>query len=233
MTKTMSNFIKLGPCPHCGSRDNRAEYANGYWCFGCSKLERKNDTQTLRERVYGTHTTKADSNSIITTIKNIPQNAMQWLLKYDIRLDEIDKYNIGWEPNMNVLVLIQNSNYWQGRNFGFGNAKYRSNGIKPLTIYGEGDTIILVEDVLSAIKIARTHKYCASPLLGSSLSKQAESQLVKEYKHIYVWLDRDKASNAVRIRNRLRSLGVTSRAIISDLDPKEYDKQTITEIIND
>ena len=92
--KTMSKFIKLGPCPHCGSRDNRAEYDNGYWCFGCSKLERKNDTQTLRERVYGTHTTKADSNSVITTIKNIPQNAMQWLLKYDIRLDEIDKYNI-------------------------------------------------------------------------------------------------------------------------------------------
>ena len=229
----MSNFIKLGPCPHCGSRDNRAEYKNGYWCFGCSTFEPKNDTQTLRDRVYGTQQTKADGNLSINVTSKIPQKAMQWLLKYDIRQDEIDKYNIGWEPDMNILVLIQNSNYWQGRNFGFGNAKYRSNGIKPLTIYGESDILILVEDVLSAIKIARTHKYCASPLLGSSLSKHAESQLVKQYKHIYVWLDRDKASNAVRIRNRLRSLGVTSRAIISDLDPKEYDKQTITEIVND
>ena len=230
----MGNFIKLGPCPHCGSRDNRAEYANGYWCFGCSKLERKNDTQTLRERVYGTRSTKEEGmNTVINTTKHIPQKGMQWLLKYDIRQDEIDKYNIQWEPDMNILVLLQNSNYWQGRNFGFGNSKYRSNGIKPLTIYGEGDIIILVEDVLSAIKIARTKKYCASPLLGSSLSKHAESQLVKQYKNIYVWLDRDKASNAVRIRNRLRSLGVTSRAIISDLDPKEYDKQTITETVND
>jgi hypothetical protein len=229
----MSNFIKLGPCPHCGSRDNRAEYKNGYWCFGCSTLELKKDTQTLRDRVYGTQQTKADSNLSINVIKQIPQKAMQWLLKYDIRQDEIDKYNIGWEPDMNILVLLQNSSYWQGRNFGFGNMKYKSNGMKPLTIYGEGDTIIVVEDVLSAIKIARTHKYCASPLLGSSLSKQAESQLVKDYKKIYVWLDRDKAKQAVRIRNRLRSLGVSSKAIITELDPKEYDKQTITEIVND
>tara|TARA_R100001463_G_scaffold4162_6_gene15982 strand:- start:15587 stop:16276 length:690 start_codon:yes stop_codon:yes gene_type:complete len=229
----MSNFIKLGPCPHCGSRDNRAEYRNGYWCFGCGTLERKKDTQTLRDRVYGTEKTKADSNLTISTIKQIPQVAMQWLLKYDIRPDEIEKYNIEWEPDMKLLVLLQNKSYWQGRNFGFGNMKYKSNGIKPLTIYGEGDTIIVVEDVLSAIKIARTHKYCASPLLGSSLSKQAESQLVKDYKKIYVWLDRDKAKQAVRIRNRLRSLGVTSKAIITELDPKEYDKQTITEIVND
>ena len=40
----MSKFIKLGPCPHCGSKDNRAEYTNGYWCFGCSKYEPKDDT---------------------------------------------------------------------------------------------------------------------------------------------------------------------------------------------
>ena len=41
----MSKFIKLGPCPHCGSKDNRAEYTNGYWCFGCSKYESKDDTR--------------------------------------------------------------------------------------------------------------------------------------------------------------------------------------------
>ena len=37
----MSKFFKLGPCPHCGSKDNRAEYENGFWCFGCSKLEKR------------------------------------------------------------------------------------------------------------------------------------------------------------------------------------------------
>lgn len=230
----MSRFIKLGPCPHCGSSDARAEYENSYWCFSCATYDSKKDTQSLRDKVYGSKEVKANSNSfILNTTKDIPRKAMQWLLKYDIRPDEIDKYGICWSPELNILILLQKLNYWQGRNFGFGNIKYKSNGIKPLTIYGTGDTIILVEDVLSAMKIARTSMYCASPLLGSSLSKQAESQLIKQYKTIHVWLDRDKAKQAVRIRNRLRSLGITSKAIISKLDPKEYDKQTITEIVND
>ena len=51
---------------------------------------------------------------------------------------------------------------------------------------------------------------------------------VKRYKNIHIWLDRDKAKNAVRIRNRLRSLGINSRAIITPLDPKEYNRTEIS-----
>jgi hypothetical protein len=224
----MSKFIKLGPCPHCGSKDNRAEYTNGYWCFGCSKYEPKNDTESLRNRY---RTGKDITKEILNTTGDIPMKPMQWLLKYNITQEEIRKYGISWEPIKKLLVLIQRKDYWQGRNFGFSKIKYLSNGNKPLTIYGEGDILLVVEDVLSAIKIARLRYegYCATPLLGSSLSKQAEHQLVKRYKHIYVWLDRDKAKNAVRIRNKLRSQGVESRVIITPLDPKEYNKTEISE----
>ena len=38
-----------------------------------------------------------------------------------------------------------------------------------------------------------------------------------------------KAKNAVQIKNRLRSKGITSRAIITPLDPKEYNKTEITQ----
>ena len=224
----MSQFIKLGPCPHCGSRDNRAEYTNGFWCFGCSKYDPKNDTNSLRLRL-NTKSPQDVDNSQLETIQEIPMKAMQWLLKYNITLDEIKRYGIKWEPIRKLLVLIERKNYWQGRNFGFGKIKYMSSGNKPLTIYGKGDKLLVVEDVLSAIKIARLRQegYCATPLLGSSMSKQAEQQLVKRYKNISVWLDRDKAKNAVRIRNRLRSLGVISKAIITPLDPKEYNRTEI------
>lgn len=224
----MSQFIKLGPCPHCGSRDNRAEYTNGFWCFGCSTYDPKNDTNSIRQRVFNKVSIPNNKETLETT-EDIPIKAMQWLLKYNITLKEIKKYGIKWEPIRKLLVLIQRKDYWQGRNFGFGNIKYMSNGNKPLTIYGQGDTLLVVEDVLSAIKIARLRQegYCATPLLGSSMSKQAEQQLVKRYKNISVWLDRDKAKNAVRIRNRLRSLGVISKAIITPLDPKEYNRTEI------
>lgn len=29
------------PCPHCGSKDNAAEYTDHYYCFGCEKVWRK------------------------------------------------------------------------------------------------------------------------------------------------------------------------------------------------
>tara|TARA_R100000742_G_C4274400_1_gene94346 strand:+ start:50 stop:745 length:696 start_codon:yes stop_codon:yes gene_type:complete len=227
----MSQFIKLGPCPHCGSKDNRAEYTNGFWCFGCSKYESKDDTKSIRQRVFNKDISKNINNDIISTTQEIPMKAMQWLLKYNITLDEIKRYGIKWEPIRKLLVLIERKNYWQGRNFGFGKIKYMSSGNKPLTIYGKGDKLLVVEDVLSAIKIARLRQegYCATPLLGSSMSKQAEQQLLKRYENISVWLDRDKAKNAIRIRNRLRSLGVSSRAIITPLDPKEYNRTEILE----
>ena len=227
----MSQFIKLGPCPHCGSRDNRAEYTNGFWCFGCSKYESKDDTKSIRQRVFNKDISKNINNDIISTTQEIPMKAMQWLLKYNITLDEIKRYGIKWEPIRKLLVLIERKNYWQGRNFGFGKIKYMSSGNKPLTIYGKGDKLLVVEDVLSAIKIAtlRQEGYCATPLLGSSMSKQAEQQLLKRYENISVWLDRDKAKNAIRIRNRLRSLGISSRAIITPLDPKEYNRTEILE----
>ena len=227
----MSQFIKLGPCPHCGSKDNRAEYTNGFWCFGCSKYESKDDTKSIRQRVFNKDISKNINNDIISTTQEIPMKAMQWLLKYNITLDEIKRYGIKWEPIRKLLVLIQRKNYWQGRNFGFGKIKYMSSGNKPLTIYGKGDKLLVVEDVLSAIKIARLRQegYCATPLLGSSMSKQAEQQLLKRYENISVWLDRDKAKNAIRIRNRLRSLGVSSKAIITPLDPKEYNRTEILE----
>ncbi|WBF78131.1 DNA primase [Methylophilales phage MEP402] len=225
-----SKFIKLGPCPHCGSSDARAEYADNYYCFSCSKYESKTDTASLRERIkQRTQQSVQNVSSLLDTVKDIPQKGMQWLLKYNITPAEIKEYGISWNASRQLLVLLQDKGYWQARNFGFGNYKYASQGMKPLTIYGEGDTIIVVEDVLSAIKIARCRGegYCATPLLGSSLSKQVLAQLTKQYESIYVWLDRDKAKQAIRIRNTIRQSGKTSKAIISKLDPKEYNKEEI------
>mgnify|MGYP000241531727 CR=1 FL=1 len=59
------------------------------------------------------------------------------------------------------------------------------------------------------------------------LQLEHELRLIKNYDTIYVWLDRDKAKNAVKIKNRLRELGITSKAIITPLDPKEYNETEI------
>ena len=161
---------------------------------------------------------------------DIPMKAKQWLLKYGITNQEIEQNNIAYNAKSDVLVLLHTQNYWQGRCFGDQNQKYLSKGSKPLTIYGNGDTIVCVEDVLSAIKIARlSPDYCATPLLGSSMSLETTQSLSERFKKILIWLDRDKAKEAIRISRNLKQRGITTRVVISPKDPKEYTKG---EIIN-
>jgi len=210
-------------CPKCGSKDNLGDYTDHQFCFGCQHYVKKNDLKSLRSRIN--KTANVNNHYPINVVEDIPPQAWKWLLKYNITSKEVEKYKIRWSP-MDMLVLCMTKTYWQARNFGFGNQKYKSNGNKPCLLYGKGKTVILVEDVLSSIKIARTEDYSSIPLLGSSLSKEIEDKL-STYKAVYVWLDRDKAKNAVRITNRLREIGITSKVIVTELDPKEYNKQEI------
>jgi len=164
----------------------------------------------------------------LSNIKELPRKAMEWLLSYGISQEEIDKYGIEWNVKEEMLVLLQTARYWQARTFNSRRPKYMSEGSKPLTIYGRGDTIVIVEDIISAIKIARLHdEYCACPVLGSSLSYDMENQIVEKYKKSAVWLDRDKAKNALRISRKLKQRGLESRVVVTDEDPKEYSKGEI------
>lgn len=223
----MSKFLGHTGCPKCGSRDNLGEYEDHFWCFGCKYHMRKTDTASLRLRL-NRHNTEEQSVMKLSNIKELPRKAMEWLLSYGISQEEIDKYGIEWNVKEEMLVLMQTARYWQARTFNSRRPKYMSEGSKPLTIYGQGDTIVIVEDIISAIKIARLQdEYCACPVLGSSLSYDMENQIVESFKKTAVWLDRDKAKNALRISRKLKQRGLESRVVVTDEDPKEYSKGEI------
>lgn len=223
----ISKFLRHTSCPKCGSRDNLAEYDDHVWCFGCKYYKTKDDIHTLRSRLSETATTQSDEFNLKLD-SDIPLIARQWLLKYGITNEEIRQNNIAWDANSQILILLYTQNYWQGRCFGNQSQKYLSKGNKPLTIYGNSDTIVCVEDVLSAIKIARlSPDYCATPLLGSSMSLETTQSLSERFSKIVIWLDRDKAKEAIRISRNLKQRGVNSEVVISHKDPKEYEKGEI------
>ena len=227
----MSKFLGHIACPKCGSRDNLGEYEDHFWCFGCKYHMRKTDTASLRLRL-NRHNTEEQSVMKLSNIKELPRKAMEWLLSYGISQEEIDKYGIEWNVKEEMLVLLQTAKYWQARTFNSRRPKYLSEGNKPLTIYGQGDTIVIVEDIISAMKIARLHgDYCACPVLGSSLSYDMENQIVEQYKKSAVWLDRDKAKNALLISRKLKQRGLESKVIVTDDDPKEHSKEEIREYL--
>lgn len=226
----MSQFLGHIPCPRCGSRDNLGDYEDHQYCFGCKYYKLKNDINSIRSRIYNKN--KDDKGvDMIGNFGEIPRNAMKWLLSYGISQDEVKQYDIKWDAKKQLLVLLDTAKYWQGRVFDpTSKMKYMSSGIKPLTIYGEGDTLVLVEDIISAMRVARTRSgFCSAPLLGSSLSYEFENQIVESFKQVAVWLDRDKALNALRIKRKLTSRGLDSRVIVTDKDPKEYTKGEIVE----
>ncbi len=233
----MSVFIRHIPCPRCGSRDNLAEYDDHYFCFGCKYTKPKTDINSIRKRL-----TDRDNDSPITNPSNadslslsydLPKEAKSWLLSYGITNDEISNNRIGWDVNRQLLILLNLPQYWQGRSFLKGRPKYASLGKKPLTYYGMSDTVVCVEDILSAIKIARlSPSYCATPLLGCSMSKEAIQTLKERFKRVILWLDRDKAREALKLSNEFKQRGVSSCVIISPEDPKEYTKEELLEWLN-
>jgi ribosomal protein S27AE len=227
----MSKFLRHTNCPRCGSKDNLAEYDDHFWCFGCKYHKLKNDIGSIRNRIAEQdHTMRRTLPKDIEVSQDIPKPAMQWLLSYGITPNEINDFGIGWNDDAQLLVLVKTPDYWQARTFGNHKVKYMSNGIKPLTFYGYADKIVCVEDILSAIKISRlSPEFCALPLLGSSMSEEVIQRLSGRFKSVVIWLDRDKANEAIKIARNLKQRGFNSSVVISPLDPKEYSKGELSE----
>jgi ribosomal protein S27AE len=227
----MSKFLRHINCPRCGSKDNLAEYDDHFWCFGCKYHKLKNDIGSIRNRIAEQdHTMRRTLPKDIEVSQDIPKPAMQWLLSYGITPNEINDFGIGWNDDAQLLVLVKTPDYWQARTFGNHKVKYMSNGIKPLTFYGYADKIVCVEDILSAIKISRlSPEFCALPLLGSSMSEEVIQRLSGHFKSVVIWLDRDKANEAIKIARNLKQRGFNSSVVISPLDPKEYSKGELSE----
>ena len=113
-----------------------------------------------------------------------------------------------------------------GRRFIGEGSKYvvRGNKKEFTNIYGQGDTLVFTEDLLSAVKVSRL--YSAQPLFGTFLNTPPEG-----YKRYLLWLDKDKQSSSVQQCRKWRQYGYNISPIITDLDPKEYSTEQIKEFL--
>lgn len=223
------SFIRHTNCPKCGSRDNLAEYTDGSYCFGCGYTKKNNDLASARLRL--SPTVSEDSSSFDLDVDyNIPKEPMQWLLQYGLTKQDAESYKIGWNNDNQMLVLLNTPEYYQGRNFSGYGAKYRSKGKKPLIFYGLGDTLVCVEDVVSSIKVVKSNGgVCATPLLGSTMPLKLTETILERFKNVKIWLDRDKAVEAVKMARNLKQKGINADVIITPKDPKEYNTGEIVE----
>jgi len=129
-----------------------------------------------------------------------------------------------------------------GRNFYPGHkSKYINYGEKlKETIYphqkdrsdvqaGRRRFLVLVEDCLSAIKIARQND--AAPLLTSTLGRNEINRLAGLYDGFLVWLDGNMYHKAMQIAWRFQILGKKASAIYTPKDPKCYSDSEIRNLL--
>lgn len=99
-----------------------------------------------------------------------------------------------------------------------------------LTFFGNKKPTILVEDVISAIKVGRHAK--AAPLFGMHLKPSLRKQLISESAVVF-WLDHNMYIEAIKQASELRAMGIPSYVIKTIKDPKDLSDSEIQKEIRD
>lgn len=240
----MSEFLHHTSCPNCGSRDNLGVWDDHAWCFGCGHWEPRG-SRSLAEvgrSLLEIKEDKRDGPALPADFSRwIPPEPTKWLMQYHLTKDEIFHNHLGWSPSEQMLIFpfLGGDNEllcWQGRYFPKRSPKVFTMGypdrhvlLVPSPCVDFLSNVVVVEDAVSAIKVARYADSC--PLLGAHLSLHKAVGLSRLYKKLILWLDNDKIKEMMKFKNRYTHLFEDVKIVISDKDPKYYNEE-IKEYLN-
>ena len=244
----MARFLKHIGCDRCGSSDAKAIYSdNSSFCFSCRKPTGSKVSPYVASslRPDAEEETKVVLPSDVT--QNYPEHAVAWCNKYDITVQQMLQNNMVYSKWKDQLIFTWYNGTgdllaYQARNLNPVSKAKRYytcgdvNSLLPIYHCRSGSInepqassinsrrLVLVEDCLSAIKVAATEALgCDSmPLLGSGISRQKLSRLRPFYDVLDVFLDPDMWHKSLSIVKQAQMLGFKARPIQSDRDPKEH-----------
>lgn len=229
-----SVFVRHENCPYCSSRDNLARYDDGHgYCFGCHYTEPATEKWLGHKPIL----------KALSTLRPLPEDAKPqlgatawtWLKKYGIMEDETQDFL--WSDEKQWLIFtckeITAVTAWQARNFNKERPKPKYLTYGPisdiLVEFGKGEVCVVTEDVISALKVARSPGVVGVPLFGSNMPLKTLTRLARRFKTCGIWLDSDKSKEAVTARSRASQFFPQVFTILSTKDPKDYREPEITE----
>lgn len=171
---------------------------------------------------------------------------MEWVQQYELEAKDLIQRNVVWSPSREQLIYLfygegNDVVLWQARNFRAGTDHKRrfftaGTPANVIAQYYSGKTTstgVIVEDCISGIKVAMSGEGHGIPAFSSTLSTDKIVRLSKMYDRIIVWLDGDKFSEAVKLSNRFKMLGVESRVLHTSFDPKCYNLFEMSTLLHD
>ena len=180
----------------------------------------------------------SNGNSIIA------KHSRVYLNNRNVSNGDILRYGIGYcEEGMysnRVIVPSYNSdgelNYFVGRDIYEGGFKYKNPPVSKDVIGFDlfinwNEPIILCEGVFDAIAIKRN----AIPLFGKTIPKSLKKKIYeKKVKEIYILLDRDAISDAIKITDDLMKNGINVYFVsLSEEDPSDMGFKKVINLIKE
>lgn len=181
--------------------------------------------------------------------EGIPIAAYTWLWKYGITAEDMQDYEMYWSDlYQRVILPVRNLNStligWVGREVKHltkearekaGTVKYllRRDTSEDRIYYrlkGSMDkTIVIVEDIISAIKVHKAMDCHSLALLTTSM----DTKLIRTLRgfKVNVWLDADALAKCMQIVSRLSQLGIATSYTHTVKDPKAYEADEIRKYI--
>lgn len=257
-------YGKTEPCPKCRALgndragDNLVVFPNGHkHCFSCKhhvfpshfipKVEKPNGPKNLLPLDF---------------TREVPTTAFKWLLQYGLPWSYW-KDQVGYSPSEERLVFLVGKphQFSIGRYVGarvgkeaprkgstegsfhpkwkcWGDSHKHCETIEPTSLAvatAEGQQVVLVEDLISAHKVATSvPSVAAIPLFGTQVHKPHLYFLMNcpEGTIIHMWLDKDQQGLVMKKAANLSALtGLEVRCISTNDDPKSLTKEQICSVL--
>lgn len=246
-------------CPECAklgkdrNGDNLGVYSDGHkYCYSCGYGEYADGMTSFVNRQQDSDVAKIQQREILTLPVDCdilyPERALTWIKKYELSKTDLLNNNVMWSESIQRLIFPVYGEdgwllAWQGRSFhnqsmalakipkwfGKGDLKNTFN------ILGKGSKLVLTEDIVSAIKVAKAG-FQAMPLYGCVVGRERFKRLYSLYKDtidVVVWLDENKMPEAIREAKLGRTCGLHCSSVFSYRDPKDESVENIKSILGD
>ena len=180
----------------------------------------------------------------------LPPKALVQLYNMEIDPDDIKEHNIGWSPGHGRIIIpiykyIGNANSLAKKLVGVMGRKLRDDPpekpkwwtqraadvkhprfIVVPKAHTDCRTVVIVENIFSAIKCNKATGWFALALLTSYLPYEL-FQPLKLYEQVHLWLDQDAYGKACKYQAALGNVGVCATTHVTENKPKDC---TINEI---
>jgi DNA primase len=210
-------------------------FESNEWCFVC-------ETGKFTTKLLSAFpATKEFEGSLPVDFEEVyPPTAMGWF--QCVGLSFLNTKGMGYSQK-NQAVVIPMHDYNTKKLVGYQlryvlpGAKYKAFNVgatAPVLFKAEfstsPDTIVLCEDVRSALKVSALYNSVA--LMGTFASRRFLDDIASDYKKIYIWLDGDEAgTKAANKLFRKLQLIANVKLIKTDKDPKYYPLSVIIQLI--